>query len=354
MKFYIILGNGFTIDFINHFSQIDKNIFNKIDVKNLFRLGDQVNIPTENRKGLLSYRSCPALWMLGARPSNTDQEATTLIEEVITCANMFSDFIGTKTDDAKLKLKESIKDKIYLQAYSELVLYLIHLFSHYNEAISDTDLEEFINTSDWGWITFFKALKENNHEATFITYNYDIWLERIFKILNIEFSIHGFDISSKTINIIKPHGSISFTTKNEHYPYTFVNNNIFEEASFEQLRLSYDNLTNNVKGAIIPPAGDSARLQSAWSNLLRKQAQEQAKTISPSDEVILCGMSYWHVDRRELDSILTSLPQDTNFTFINPHPPRELNAVLVTMFKQYTAYSSAKNIGDIIHGRHLR
>ena len=35
-KLYIILGNGFTIDFLHYYAEVDSKINDKIDVKNLF------------------------------------------------------------------------------------------------------------------------------------------------------------------------------------------------------------------------------------------------------------------------------------------------------------------------------
>jgi hypothetical protein len=59
-------------------------------------------------------------------------------------------------------------------------------------------------------------------------------------------------------------------------------------------------------------------------------------------------MSYWHVDRKELDELLINLNQRANITLVNPEPPKELNAVLVSLFKNYTAYTSSNVMGEVI------
>ena len=79
----IILGNGFTIDFIQHMKCEDK-----IDVKNLFNLGAQVPWPGNNRLGFLSFKHCPNLWNLGARSTITTSESLTLIEDIINNAKL--------------------------------------------------------------------------------------------------------------------------------------------------------------------------------------------------------------------------------------------------------------------------
>lgn len=124
-KAFIILGNGFTIDFLQYYSKVDSSINEKIDVCNLFRLGDKISTPWEEKPGFLSFKNCPALWTLGARPYNTKEESNALIEEIITCANMFFDFVNEPEQKTKrLELTNSNKDKIYLRAYSELNMYL--------------------------------------------------------------------------------------------------------------------------------------------------------------------------------------------------------------------------------------
>ena len=56
------------------------------------------------------------------------------------------------------------------------------------------------------------------------------------------------------------------------------------------------------------------------------------------------------VDRREIDELLINLNSDTEFTFINPVPPRDLNAVLSSIFKNYVLQTSSDNIGGIVNG----
>ncbi|WP_288133775.1 hypothetical protein [Flavobacterium sp.] len=68
-NYYILLGNGFTIDLIDFFAK-KKEI--EINVKNLFSNGELVPWPGNDKPGFLSYRYCPNLWTLGARPNMSD------------------------------------------------------------------------------------------------------------------------------------------------------------------------------------------------------------------------------------------------------------------------------------------
>lgn len=357
---FIILGNGFTIDFVNRYNDFLKKRNEKsvcIDVQNLFRYGEVIGTPWDEKPGFLSYKVCPALWTLGARPNNTTMESNALIEEIISCANMFFDFINDPAQKAKrLSMINSDDDRIYLRAYCELIVYLRQLFSWYDSLIDDTLLQEFVSTdTDWGWLSFLQnvSLKEYK-KIIFVSYNYDVWLERILKSLGLKYSVYGFDNDDDIIEIIKPHGSISFVPKNHVDRYDINYNIDVDGLKIDELKLKYDSLTKYSTGAIIPPAGDSARLQvtSSWADTIRNEAIKKAKELSNDKEsvVVMCGISYWHVDRREIDELLINLNSDTELIFINPSPPRDLNAVLISIFKKYVLKTSSDNVGGIIDG----
>ena len=141
-----------------------------------------------------------------------------------------------------------------------------------------------------------------------------IWLERILKALEVPFFISGFDADMDgAVEIIKPHGSISFVPKDSIDSTYSINYNLdFDGSTVDQLMLQYCDLKKYDKGAIIPPAGDSSRLEitAPWSHMLKRKATEIAKQIDAKDDVVLCGISYWHVDRREVDELLINLNQD--------------------------------------------
>ena len=103
----------------------------------------------------------------------------------------------------------------------------------------------------------------------------------------------------------------------------------------------------NKINAIIPPAGDSNRLDFKWASVIRNEAINKSKELKKTDEVIFCGISYWHVDRLEIDNILTNiLPDISNVKVINPNPPRVLNAVMTTLFKNVIFYSNANTLSE--------
>ena len=327
-NYYLILGNGFTIDFL---SNLKTNNVDKIDVANLFKNGELVPWPGNDKPGFLSYKYCPNLWTLGARPNMSNSEAIALIEDVITCANILNQNPRNTTN-------------IYINAYKELVVYLKSLFIYYDKLLDIPNAD--INS--WGWATFLKNLYLDPEvgKIHIVTLNYDVWLERVFRKLSIDFSVSNFEDESKKIIIYKPHGSISFAFKKlrvkDAYNIKYNQDNTGGEISEFELR--YDQLSSlNIINAIIPPAGDSSRLDFKWAKEIREKAKSIASELNENDEVIICGLSYWHVDRFEIDSILTSVnPNISDIKVINPYPPKVFNAIITTLFDKVIFFNNSQ------------
>ncbi|MGG7467052.1 hypothetical protein [Chryseobacterium arthrosphaerae] len=99
----------------------------------------------------------------------------------------------------------------------------------------------------------------------------------------------------------------------------------------------------NLVNAIIPPAGDSSRLDFKWAKEIRDKAKSIASELTKDDELLICGLSYWHVDRLEIDSILTSInPNIEEIKVINPFTPKVFNAIITTLFDKVIFYSNSK------------
>lgn len=337
-RLVLLLGNGFTIDLIQ---QIEKR--NSINTVNLFYDGDIVEWPDGmGEKGFLSYKNCRNLWNLGARPKMDNDKAYDLIEDIISCANTL-----TKT----MLIGNYGKDNIYINAYYELAAYLKHLFIMYNKEVSDNDLNS-EKVNQWGWYNLINTANNNPdiEEVIIITYNYDIFLERILKLHNINFDIIGVEEKGNKIKIYKPHGSISFchSGKGDKSAYSIRREADMYEARISDFCVRYDMLDENYYvNAMIPPSGDSSRMTFKWAEELRKEISEKIKEISSQDKLVISGLSYWHVDRREIDEILISLPVEMNVYMVNPKPPKALNAVVSCIFEKYVLFSESKSIGEL-------
>lgn len=337
-KLILILGNGLTLDLLSHLKNPNLNI----DLVNLFSKGDSVIWPdNRNERGFLSYKHCPSLWSLGARPNMPTAEANNLIEDIITCANMASSLDSS-----------TLSNNVYIQAYYELVLYLKHLFIYYNDQVTTKDLQD-ADLDKWGWLKLINAaLSSASYDKIIIvTYNYDIFLERILTLHGIPFSIAGFDADSSKVVLLKPHGSISFSHKKLSPIFAIQKSPEMYEGVLSDFIVHYSDLNKSyLVNALIPPAGDSSRLAYKWAAEIRALVDQYAATICPGDQCVISVLSYWHVDRNEIDTLLAKIGKSNIDTYmVNPFPPRALSAVLTCILPNHITYSSSDWIGDIVN-----
>ncbi len=335
----MILGNGFSIDLISKLNKRDK-----IDLTNLFRNGDKVPWPGNGEPGFLSHRHCPELWKLGARPNSCDEDAAKLVEDIITCSNVSATTEKPSTNQ--------VSSNVYIRAYHELVSYLKYLFIFYNQQVTDDDLKNLLEKS-WGWAKLFKNMNDNTDikSVTIITYNYDIFLERILKLLKIDFQMKGFDEEKKKFGIIKPHGSISFRTSDTSDKDNFSINYNRDASSGKIDTLTVDDTLNldiisNIN-TMIPPAGEAKRYEHGWSAALRNIVLEQIKNCSDDDDFLIGGMSYCGVDRQELDEIFVGMNSKVDVKIINPDANSTLGAVISSIFEKYIHYTSSDVLGGL-------
>ncbi len=332
-KVALILGNGFSIDFVNFMS--DKCTRNEINLTNLFSDGDALRWPLDGRPGFLSYNHCPNLWSIGARSFLAPAETLKILERVVTCANVYS-----------LKGNDNISDKTgngFLHAYKELVTYLKYLFIHYNEAIPDIPDE----IKEWPWAQFLLQLDsdQNIDEVVVVSYNYDIWLERILSKLGIDFQVPLLSTDAGKFRLFKPHGSISYQHSKALPKDSFsINyNSLFVDCPISDIVVTYDDLERHTPvNFIIPPAGVSVRSSDTWDKLIRTECISRINTLKAEDVVMLCGISYWHVDRAEVDALINSMHPEIDFVHIDPYPSPTLDAVLNSLFTHYTHLSTSK------------
>ncbi len=332
----MFLGNGFSIDLIHRINKEDS-----IDLLNLFRRGDSVPWPADDVPGFLSQRYCPELWKLGARPNSNRELSVKIIEDIITCAN-----VGAMFEMPTISGESS---NVYIKAYHELVTYLRYLFIYYNDIVSEDELANCIN--DWGWAKLLQNLnnKKGVEEVVIVTYNYDIFLERVLKQMKISYQMVGFDDENEKMKILKPHGSISFITKRESSKerFSIKYNRDTLGGSLDMLTVDekFDKISN--LNTMIPPSGEANRYKSLWSNVLRAKVIELIGGCQEDDDVIFGGLSYCGVDRSEMDSVLVKMDRGVNITIINPDTNNTFGAVISSVFDKYIHYTNSEVIGGL-------
>lgn len=327
----LFLGNGFSVDLMHHLDASDR-----ICLTNLFAKGMDVPWPESDKPGFLSYQYCENLWTLGARPYMKPEEALNIIEDVITCANILPQRVG-------------MNNKIYIKAYNELEQYLMALFVYYTKSLDIDSKNNKQRIRSWGWAKYLKklALDTEVEKVYIVSLNYDIWLEQILKQLRINYQMDGLTHNEEKFVIFKPHGSIAFhSQKKDKSAYCIQYRDTFDDHEIDEFVFDINRLDClNMVNALIPPAGDSTRLKLKWSLKIKNDIIERAKELTENDTAILCGLSYWHVDRGEIDNYLSSLPMNLkDVVMVNPNPPEVLNAVLMTLFNRYNVYNSSDNL----------
>ena len=332
---YFLIGNGFSINVVQKMGKEDE-----IDLTNLFAMGDKVFWPDNEKECFLSKKHCPNLWELGAKTIATKEEATRLIGNIITSMNAHSLYLD---DSDRIK---AVKDTSYYKAYCQLVSYLKNLFIHYNACITEENFESlFDEGKKYYFISFIKSQLKNGNKVRIITYNYDVLLERMLTYSKIPYKTAGFDVTNTDdpMIIFKPHGSISFETKVKRKPGQSYNNmrDPFDGAktSLSDMSLNIDiKSDNSIVNPLIPPAGDANRMTDGWVKELNRKIEDCIAEAGENDELIIYGISYDHVDRNELDKIVTMLPYCINVQYINPYPSDTFEMVLASIFENYSHY----------------
>lgn len=327
---FLILGNGFTMDLIS-FLRAKSNLAHDIDVNNFFKYGAEVPFPETNEPGFLSSKNCPNLWNLGARPNMDSEQALEIIENIITSINVYA------SHPHKGELSKSRQNDIYFFAYLELIEYIRNLFVYYDKKLPHLPSE----INDWVWLKLLKDSSKQYKKIYIVTYNYDVWLERILNKANIKYGIVGFSKINYKINIFKPHGSISFLHNLRREPYRIDYQKEIKNLPVNDYILDYSFEKVSMVNAIIPPASEAGRMQqeeTSWSKVIHNKILETFKQAKESDDCIISGISYWHVDRNELDNILVNMHPKISLKMINPNPPKSLTAVLTSLFENFVLY----------------
>jgi hypothetical protein len=335
MKILVIAGNGLSL------SMLATSPVKSVDLSNLFSMGCDVTWPATGRPGFLSYEHCPNLWALGARQTATPKSSYDVIEQVISAVNACC-----------LADPASLEDGIYIRAYKELVAYLRYLFVHYDELLRAQrffDLPAIYEPIDW----LLSAISEPAVSSVdVVTFNYDAFLERCLQNKRLEFSIPLLDErAGAKVKVHKPHGSITFCGKTPIDKSAFAINYgaRFTEGGIDELEVKYDDLNEHYPlVGMLPPAGESDRYRHRWIRQIWDKAVEAARGLVEGDLVIIFGLSYWHVDRREVDMLLSELPRRARVVSINPSPNPHLEAVCCSLFRSYHSYSNSGQLKRMI------
>ena len=320
-----IIGNGFSINCVKKLEEWDFLPVNAIDLSNLFSKGDSV--PLEAIDGCyLSKRQCPHLWALGARSTIDSKFSAKIINNIISSYVLYLKKCDYRNKFSTQEASRPAFDKTHesVQTYYELNCYLKMLFIFY-----DKMLQKALRKLDKKSIDDFPIIKGIKAGDTIVSYNYDILLERLLEIAEVEYRyiLKEDDASSDHVNIFKPHGSINFETKID-IP------NIYDLKP-DQIDIVDTLQRDGRHSLIIPPTGFVVGQEGSWVRSIRECLSKILINNVP-DKSYIFGLSYDVVDREEINEILCCLNKNTTQIFyINPHPSPSLDYIITQHFDFY-------------------
>ncbi len=204
----------------------------------------------------------------------------------------------------------------HLKLRVEVQHFLVIAFSHYQMQINR------VNLLTWKWATYLRGNQQDIVAA--VSFNYDLLLERAFTISGMRY--FTFDISDvhAGIPLIKPHGSIDFTSTAIAAKAGYPINIWASHNDFPQRRLRPDELLRpRIDAEIVPPTQRSHTEKYQWV----APGYDFIESLSAQIErCVVIGISYWEVDRPEIDRLLASLGKGTTIEIANPHPQKLIDA----------------------------
>lgn len=86
----------------------------------------------------------------------------------------------------------------------------------------------------------------------------------------------------------------------------------------------------------------------SWIKVLRELINQEIQLAGSGDKLVIFGLSYWHVDRNEIDEIFTRIHPNVEVSLVNPNPPTSLDAVLTSIFSNYIHYTNSDLLEESI------
>lgn len=273
-KFAILVGNGFTKDFLKYHGN--------------------------------EFDSSMPLWNF----SNELISYNTYIDFMPSIKN---ELINSKKDDF-LQIEKFIrKYGKYGNNEKEFGHLRQFLALSYSELQLQTDKYTYEN---WKWFNWLDTNKTNLIGA--ISLNYDLTLERALQKTKTAFFRSGTIERREGIPVLKPHGSIDFDFNNPNKLVYLGDIPLYKHYKFRLERLTtlrndfgplnvlkkQELLFPRFEADIIPPSMGNFQLDLRWV----KQQQIDFLNFSKSiEKFVIVGSSYWDVDRPEIDFYLNNL-----------------------------------------------
>jgi hypothetical protein len=158
---------------------------------------------------------------------------------------------------------------------------------------------------------------------TIISFNYELVLERLMARCAVSFGRFGIDTNYRAM-LLKPHGSID-AALDPHaivVPVGYPLVNCIDRNDASIVRLAPEHwLEPRLEVDIVLPMEESPYLDFQWVRPGYERFSYIARTL---DCLMLIGLSYWEVDRPEIDYVLDCMKSNSTIVVVNPHPNPDL------------------------------
>ncbi len=205
----------------------------------------------------------------------------------------------------------------------QLRVFLIHFFVEFSKSTTNKNL------SGWAWASW---LRYNFINLGFvINFNYDtIFEQALLPPFYLEYSNIiplQFMGSASKIEIFKPHGSINFGYR-QLVDFGNPEMSIYESDmtflinDFPVNLLKTSNLSSERSNADIVLPGEMTKIRE-FQNVVVGYGRLKLRS-NQFRKCIIAGISYWDVDRPEINEIIDDLPPHCEIKIVNPTPPSDL------------------------------
>ncbi|KRF63386.1 hypothetical protein ASG99_04465 [Bacillus sp. Soil768D1] len=277
MKYGILVGNGFTSDFVSPY-KMDSSL----------PLRNFKNRHVKKRYGFI--KKLPFIK---------------------------TELLSIKNRDYNAISKYIVRNKNDVDKHQQLITFLSLSYSAFQEQVDKFEMTK------WKWSNWLQ--QNSGGLSCAVSLNYDLVLENALNYADIPYSRVGSDEIPRGTPIYKPHGSIDFDLSSFSIPfenrwppnYCYGNDDngivtVIPKEDFHQPRVQAD---------IVPPSMHNINQNLRWVRGLYTNYLEQAKHL---DAFVIVGSSYWKVDRPEINFFLEKLPQTAKVYIANPEPDKDL------------------------------
>lgn len=277
-KFALLVGNGFTLDFI-----------------------DSHNLDLHSSFPLKNFNS-------------TEINYHHFIDYLPTIKN---ELLGQDIADYKAIENYALKYKIGSFQEGQLRQFLAASYSLFQQKLDTYELTE------WKWVKWLQQNKDFLSCA--VSFNYDLVLERALKSAKIHYSRTGTDELIRKVPVMKPHGSIDFDISNKAismpYQMRWTSLTLLNDAGAVEVLPKWDWFLPRTEADIIPPSVRNYQDKLRWVRTIFNTYASKSKEL---DALIIVGSSYWDVDREEINIILEKLPKTAKIYIMHPVPSEPL------------------------------